>query len=195
MWAFSSCCGRASCCSLQAFQVVACGHLLLWSMGSRARGLSSCSTWAQQLQDTGSLVAILGFSCPLACGILVTWLGIKPANTVLEGRFLATGLPGKSLSQEFDSFSSYLGCWSIFSVNFYIGNETRVQMYSFACIIQLDHHLLKMICWRHYYFTTEGAWHPYQKSTGHTILPKAIYRYNVISIKLPKTLKMGRRSK
>ena len=37
-------------------------------------------------------VLCLGFS---ACGILVSWLGIKPALPASEGKVLTTGLPGR----------------------------------------------------------------------------------------------------
>ena len=43
-----------------------------------------------------SLVAVHGLSYPLACGIFVPWPGIEPASPPLEGRFLTTGVPGKS---------------------------------------------------------------------------------------------------
>ena len=52
--------------------------------------LSSYGMWAQQLQQVGSLVVVHGFSCPMACGILVPRLGIEPASPVLQGRFLTT---------------------------------------------------------------------------------------------------------
>ena len=51
--------------------------------------LSSCGVWA-------SLVAAGGFSCLVACGILVPRPGIKPASPALEDEFLTTGLSGKS---------------------------------------------------------------------------------------------------
>ena len=38
-----------------------------------------------------------GLSCPVACGILVPQPGIKPVSPALEGGFLTTGPPGKSL--------------------------------------------------------------------------------------------------
>ena len=37
------------------------------------------------------------FSYPPACGILVPWPGIEPTSPALEGGFLTTGPPGKSL--------------------------------------------------------------------------------------------------
>ena len=40
----------------------------------------------------------LGLSCPVACRSLVPEPGIKPVSPELEGRFLTTGPPGKSLS-------------------------------------------------------------------------------------------------
>ena len=39
----------------------------------------------------------MGLSCPPACGILVPRPGIKPTTFALEGGFLTTGPPGKSL--------------------------------------------------------------------------------------------------
>ena len=39
-------------------------------------------------------------SCPAACGILVPWPGIKPSSPALEGRFLTTGPPWKSLKTQ-----------------------------------------------------------------------------------------------
>ena len=53
-----------------------------------------CSAWA-------SLVVAHRHSCLEACGILVPQLGIKPTSPELEGGFLTTGPPGKSLSQFF----------------------------------------------------------------------------------------------
>ena len=37
-------------------------------------------------------IAALGFSCPLACGILVPWSGTESASPPLAGGFLTTGL-------------------------------------------------------------------------------------------------------
>ena len=51
-------------------------------MGSRARVLSSCGMQAY---------------LPAACGILVYKPGIKPVSLALEGGFLTTGPPRKSL--------------------------------------------------------------------------------------------------
>ena len=46
---------------------------------------------------TGSVVAVRELSFLLARGILVPWPGMKPASPALDGGFLATGPPGKSL--------------------------------------------------------------------------------------------------
>ena len=56
-------------CDAQASLVVA------WSLSRLVQGLSGC---------------------PIACGILVPCPGIVPMPPALEGRFLSTGLPGKS---------------------------------------------------------------------------------------------------
>ena len=79
--------GLLSSCGAQA-------SLQLWDAGSRARGLCS-------LQHTGSLVEVRGLSWPTACGILVPQPGIKPMSPALEGGFLTTGPPGKSLTTIF----------------------------------------------------------------------------------------------
>ena len=44
-----------------------------------------------------SIVAARRLSCSAACRILVSHQGIKPECLALPGRFLTTGLPGKSL--------------------------------------------------------------------------------------------------
>ena len=63
-----------------------------------AHGLHSCNV--QTLECAGSVVAACRLSCPTARGILVPQPGIEPASPALEGGFLTTGPPGKSL------------CWS-----------------------------------------------------------------------------------
>ena len=45
----------------------------------------------------GSLVVAHGLSCSETYEILVLWPGIKPASPALQGEFLSTGPPGKSL--------------------------------------------------------------------------------------------------
>ena len=49
------------------------------------------------LQCTGFLVVARRLSCPVACGTLVPRPGIEAMSLALEGRFLTTGPPGKSL--------------------------------------------------------------------------------------------------
>ena len=46
----------------------------------------------------GSAAAKRGLSCPMACGILVPQPGIKPTFSAVEGGYLTTGPPGKSLN-------------------------------------------------------------------------------------------------
>ena len=63
-----------------------------------------CGLWA--LEPVGLVVTVPGLSlfgahglsCPAACRILVSQPGIKPTSPAMEGRFLATGPPGKSLA-------------------------------------------------------------------------------------------------
>ena len=50
-----------------------------------------------QLQHVGSFGVAHGLSYPKAHGIFVSQPGIEPAFPALEGRFLTTGPPGKSL--------------------------------------------------------------------------------------------------
>ena len=45
----------------------------------------------------GSVVVAQGLSCSAVCEILVPQPGIKPKSPELQGKFLTTGLPGKSL--------------------------------------------------------------------------------------------------
>ena len=69
---------------------MACGLFV-----AERRLLSSCG--AQALEHGGSVAAARRLSCPGACGILVPRPGIEPAFPALEGGFLTTGPPGKSL--------------------------------------------------------------------------------------------------
>ena len=57
---------------------------------------SSCNAWA--LDHVVPVVAAYQFSCSVACGILVPQPGIEPMSPALQGRFLTTGPPGKSLA-------------------------------------------------------------------------------------------------
>ena len=60
-----------------------------------AHRLPSCG--ARALGCAGSVIAAREFSCPVACGILFIRPGIEPESPALEGRFLTTAPPGKSL--------------------------------------------------------------------------------------------------
>ena len=51
---------------------------------------------ARAPEHAGSVVAVHGLTCPVACGILAPQPGIEPASHALEGGFLTTGPPGKS---------------------------------------------------------------------------------------------------
>ena len=51
--------------------------------GLPSRGIASCDTHS-------------GLVAPQQVGFLVPWLGIEPKSPALQGRFLTTGLPGKS---------------------------------------------------------------------------------------------------
>ena len=57
---------------------------------------SSCG--AQALECSGSVVAASGLSCLMVCGILIARPGTEPASHALEGRFLNSGPPEKSLA-------------------------------------------------------------------------------------------------
>ena len=46
-------------------------------------------------------------SCPAACGILAPQPGIESVSHALEGRFLTTGPPGKSLLIDFLFYSTF----------------------------------------------------------------------------------------
>ena len=73
--------GLLSSCSVQA---------------SRGSDFSCCRAWA--LGCLGSVVVAYGLACPKAHGIFLDQ-GSNPAvSPALAGEFLATGLPGKSLS-------------------------------------------------------------------------------------------------
>ena len=72
-----------------------------------ACGIFHCGTRAPE--DAGSVVAARRLSCPTACGILVPRPGIEPVSPALEGGFLPTGPPGKSLYVFFMCFFLYVG--------------------------------------------------------------------------------------
>ena len=56
--------------------------------------LSGCGAQAPGHADSRAL----RLSCPVACGILVPRPGIEPASPALEGGFLITRAPAKSLT-------------------------------------------------------------------------------------------------
>ena len=49
-----------------------------------------------ELRPKGSILAVLGLSCPIAWGILVPRPQIKTTSSTLQGGFLTTKPPGKS---------------------------------------------------------------------------------------------------
>ena len=53
---------------------------------------------SQALEFMSSAVAACGLSWSAACGILAPSPGFEPVSSALEGRFLCTEPPGKSLS-------------------------------------------------------------------------------------------------
>ena len=65
-----------------------------------ALGLS-CVVWGILLWLTDCLWCCVQGSCPLACGVFVPGSGIEPMSSALQGRFLTTGPPGKSLGNVF----------------------------------------------------------------------------------------------
>ena len=57
-----------------------------------------CAAAACRLQGAGSIVVVHdGHSCPISCRIPVPRPGAEPVSPALQGRFLTTGPPGKSL--------------------------------------------------------------------------------------------------
>ena len=56
-----------------------------------------CSTSALSLQLAGFSI-VVELSCPVVCGILVPGPGVKATSLMLEGEFLITGPPRKSLN-------------------------------------------------------------------------------------------------
>ena len=73
--------------------------LLLWSMGSRSVGFSSCGSWALERR-----LSSCGARAQLLCGM---WdhpgPALKPVSPALAGRFLTTAPPGKPM----DNFYLY----------------------------------------------------------------------------------------
>ena len=80
------------------------------------------------LRCTGSVVAVSGLNCFVACEILVPQPGVKPTYPALQGGFLTAGPPGKSLEREFkitmiDMLRDLLEKW--YSMKEYVGNLNR----------------------------------------------------------------------
>ena len=81
-----------------------------------ARGLllavafTCCRAWV--LEPVGSEVVVHGFSCPSACGILVSGPGVEPMAPALEGRFPTTGSSRKSQGCCLLSSPSLAWVWS-----------------------------------------------------------------------------------
>ena len=86
--------------SLEIIEMIGCvcgGREVLIFICLAAWGLS-CSLGDLSLQHMDSLIVARGLSCPLrACGILVPQPGVKPPSPELQGKFLTTGPPEKSL--------------------------------------------------------------------------------------------------
>ena len=62
---------------------------MLWGMGSRLMGFSSCSVWGQRLWS-------IGFRCSAACLIFLDGPEVKPVSPALAGRVSSTILPGEA---------------------------------------------------------------------------------------------------
>ena len=69
-------------------------HVYIFIFG--CSGFHPCSMEDLSSWCSGSIVYGLN-SCPMAHGILVPWAGIEPASPALEGGFLTTGPPRKSV--------------------------------------------------------------------------------------------------
>ena len=68
--------------------------LLLWSMGSRHTGFSSCGSWAVERKFSSC-----GTWAHLLCSMWdLPRPGLKPVSAALAGRFLTTAPPGKPKS-------------------------------------------------------------------------------------------------
>ena len=73
-WVFVAVQGLSLVEASRSYSLVSCADFSLWwflllhSMGSRARGLSSCGS---QILEHSSIVVAHGLSCPTACGIFL----------------------------------------------------------------------------------------------------------------------------
>ena len=99
-------------------------------ISSSLRASLYCDPWAQQLL-VGSAVAPWGLSGPKACGILVPLPSIEPASLVLEGGFLTTGPPGRSLFFFFLVLPLY--CYQPISLHPHVHMLSHVTPWTAAC--------------------------------------------------------------
>ena len=72
----------------------------LWQFLVAACRIFCCGTWT--LEQADSVVVVGGLCCSAAYGMLVPWPGIKPTSPALQGGFLTTGPPGRSLGTYFE---------------------------------------------------------------------------------------------
>ena len=89
-WVFVAARGLSLVVASRGYSLLRCAGfalrwLLLWSMGSRHAGFSSCGARAQLLHGTWDLPGP----------------GLKPVSPALTGRFLTTAPPGKSFYSKF----------------------------------------------------------------------------------------------
>ena len=85
---------------------------LCWVFHCRVGGFLPCDS------TQVSLAIARRLSCSMACGLLVPPPGIERVFPALEGRFLTTGQPGKSLHRflikiEIEIKSIHCNCWYI----------------------------------------------------------------------------------
>ena len=78
----------------------------LYFLLSLFSGMRGCNGDSGAPEHKDSVFESCRFSCPRSCGILVPGPGVESVSPALEGRFLSTELPGKSLGNFFFFFSS-----------------------------------------------------------------------------------------
>jgi hypothetical protein len=88
-----------------------------------------------------------GLSCPAAWGILVPRPGIEPVSLALEGGFLATGSPGKSLKAYFFLFilEGYL-CFIDFRLVVILFQGFEDIFLSLASIVSFEKPVISLLC-------------------------------------------------
>ena len=82
------------------FFLKACLFSAAWSLGG-VSDLSLLHTGFSSCGAAGSVLTARSLSCPVTSGILVPGPGIEPVSPALEGGFLSTGIPGKSLDASY----------------------------------------------------------------------------------------------